>query len=70
MSFVGEASEDSRLLSIDGEVWRVYELGPQYDRRGSSLVFESVTLVRRVRNYPSYWRSLPDTDLALLMEQL
>jgi hypothetical protein len=58
---------DSRhIVSPDGERWHVYELGgAQYDRR-SSLVFESVQSIRRVRNYPGDWRLLSDADLFAL----
>lgn len=54
-----------RTLMGDGVEWRVYELPPGvYDRRGSaSLVFESSDAFRRVRAFPSEWRSLSDNDL-------
>lgn len=55
-----------RLIGPDGQPWRVYELGEAgYDRR-SSLVFESDTTIRRVRNFPSDWRQLSDAELFAL----
>ena len=62
--------DDARRLEVDGDVWFVYEVGPAYDRRSSSLVFESEALVRRVGTYPAHWRDLTDADLALLMDRL
>ena len=55
-------------MMVDGVFWRVFELAPTpYDRRQSpSLVFESDTAFRRVRNYPASWRALSDDDLFLL----
>lgn len=55
---------DPRLIvSPDGERWSVYELsGAPYDQR-QSLVFESAAGVRRVFDFPSDWRALPDTEL-------
>jgi hypothetical protein len=39
----------------------------EYDRRtGSSLIFASELAVRRVRDYPSDWFALSDSDLAAL----
>lgn len=59
-SLVGESRV---VVDPDGEQWCVYELsGASYDRR-ASLVFESATAVRRVRNYPSDWRLLPSGAL-------
>ena len=67
---IRHARDDARRLEVDDDVWFVYEVGPAYDRRGSSLVFESEELVRRVRAYPPNWRDLTDADLALLMDRL
>ena len=50
-------------------MWRVFELVMSYDRRGPSLVFETDGVVRRVRNYPADWRSLPDDELLALSER-
>ena len=39
----------------------------EYDRRsGYSLIFSSELAVRRVRDYPSDWFALSDSDLAAL----
>jgi hypothetical protein len=48
--------------------WLVYELPAlPFDRRSTpSLVFESDSSVRRVRNYPADWRTLGDDDLFAL----
>lgn len=67
---VADARDESRRLEVDGELWLVYELGPPYDRRGPSLVFESVNLIRRVRNFPSNWRDLSDSDLVMVKNQV
>jgi hypothetical protein len=49
----------------DGTFWDVKEVAnPDYDRRsGSSLIFESINAVRRVRNFPANWVKLSDADL-------
>ena len=49
-------------------LWLVYELPPlPVDRRNSpSLIFESDTAIRRVRNYPLEWRALSDAELFTL----
>lgn len=49
-------------------VWFVREIsGPTYDRRGSgSLVFLSDDVMRRVRDYPPDWHTLPDEALYAL----
>src|SRR4051812_9384829 len=65
---VGRAKKDARPLYFDGESWLVYELSALYDRRGPSLVFESETVVRRVRDYPAEWREFTDAELARVME--
>jgi hypothetical protein len=59
---------NARILMIDHELWRVYELGPAaYDRRGANtLVFESDGVIRRVRNYPKDWRELSVEELFAL----
>jgi hypothetical protein len=63
------AREQARVLHREGERWLVYELTSAYDRRGTSLVFESENVVRRVRDYPKNWRDLPDHDLVPLMDR-
>jgi hypothetical protein len=49
----------------NGTVWEVREIAnPDYDRRGgNSLIFESSSVVRRVRSYPHNWYELPNPDL-------
>jgi len=69
-SVVAKARDTARRLEVDGVLWLVYEVGPPYDGRGTSLVFESEHVVRRVRNYPARWRDSPDAELALLREHL
>ncbi len=51
-----------------GVRWHVYELPfSEYDRRsGASLIFDSDSSMRRVRNFPDNWDSLSDTELASL----
>lgn len=63
-----QARDDARQLVADGERWLVYELPPMtFDRRtNSSLVFESETVLRRVRDYSEDWRELSDADLFAL----
>jgi hypothetical protein len=63
-----EQRDSARRIRIDGVTWLVYELTQhELDRRsGASLVFESETTVRRVRDYPANWRSLSDEELAAL----
>ena len=56
------------VMIVDHEEWRVYELSAaSYDRRGgNTLVFESDTVVRRVRNFPETWRALSAPELLRL----
>ena len=63
-----QARDGARQLVADVEQWLVYELPPMtFDRRStSSLVFESETMLRRVRDYPEDWRELSDADLFAL----
>ncbi len=60
--------DEGRHITIDGDLWVVYERPPeQLDRRQSpSLVFECRTAIRRVRDYPPDWRELGDDELARL----
>lgn len=63
------APEASRTLrDAEGQHWRVYE--KPYDaldrRSGLSLIFASEGAVRRVRNYPADWATLPDDELMKL----
>jgi len=52
----------------DGTCWHVSEQPfSEYDRRsGNSLIFASDLAVRRVRNYPADWFSLPELELMAL----
>lgn len=61
-------AQPALVITIDHEQWRIYERPPAaYDRRGSnSLVFESDTVVRRVRSYPANWRELSAEALLAL----
>lgn len=63
-----DAQRTGRQLLIEGALWIVYELpASPFDRRQAvSLVFESESAIRRVRNFPSEWRALGDTALFAL----
>jgi hypothetical protein len=65
-----ELQKTARRLMVGGVLWLVYELPPtRFDRRNTpSLIFESEMTVRRVRDYPSGWRTLGDKDLFKLSE--
>jgi hypothetical protein len=65
---VREAQRTARLLQTEDTTWLVYELRPlPFDRRnGASLIFESDSAIRRVRNYPAAWRELSDEELLAL----
>jgi hypothetical protein len=65
---VREAQRTARAIVADGVLWLVYELPPTaFDRRCTpSLVFESDGTVRRVREFPSDWRTFGDDDLFAL----
>lgn len=67
-SLLREAQKTARQIEVDGCLWLVYELPAMpFDRRSSpSLVFETDHVVRRVRDYPSDWRSLSDDELFVL----
>ena len=45
----------------DGRLWRVREVA--FADTTPSLIFESEIGFRRVRAYPTEWRSLSDTEL-------
>lgn len=49
------------LTDEEGRLWRVREL--RFADAPPSLIFESETGFRRVREYPATWRSLSDTEL-------
>jgi len=59
---------DERRVFADGEWWTVREMpAPAFDRRGGThLIFESVGIVRRVREFPPDWMLLRDDELLLL----
>jgi hypothetical protein len=57
-----EAQRAARPLQADGERWLVYELRPlPFDRRGVSLIFESDSAIRRVRNFHQIGATSPMT---------
>jgi len=49
----------------EGMRWRAYERRHD-DQPRPSLIFESVSAVRRVRDYPARWHELSDADLRRL----
>lgn len=64
-----EEERRSRRFTDDlGQTWLVSEQAfSEYDRRrGYSLIFSSELAVRRVRDYPSDWFTLSESDLAAL----
>jgi len=54
----------ARLFRVGPMDWLVYEDSRSYV--GSSLIFESERIARRVRTYPDNWRDLTDEQLAAL----
>ena len=59
-----------RFVDHDGIHWRVYEHLALFDRRRmTSLIFESMNVVRRVRSFPHNWHELPDDQLAEISRQ-
>lgn len=66
-----QSSQDSStppsrsFVDDDGARWTVYEQAfGEYDRRSSrSLIFNSDSAVRRVRNYPANWLELSEREL-------
>lgn len=68
LALLREARKTARQVIVGTVKWLVYELPPApLDRRQSqSLVFESDYVIRRVRSFPSAWRSLSDADLFVL----
>jgi len=59
------AEPHARRILADGEPWIVREVpAPVFDRRGGThLVFESPTIMRRVRNFAPGWHLLDDESL-------
>ena len=68
LDLVRLAKLGAREIVVDHVPWYVYELPAlAFDRRSTpSLVFESEGSMRRVRDYPSNWRSLTDEILYAL----
>ena len=66
------ARSGARAVSDGPHRWMVYELPTSaFDRRASaSLVFESMNVIRRVRDYPSNWRELTDEELLKVSEHI
>lgn len=56
------------LRSDDGREWAVYTIpAANYDRRGGlCLLFDSVDVMRRLRDFPDNWYELPDAELYAL----
>ena len=65
---VQSARITGRQIVVEGVAWLVYEIpADQFDRRSSSaLIFESDDIMRRVRDYPADWHTLPDDALLAL----
>jgi hypothetical protein len=59
---------DTRRIFAGGEVWTVREVpAPAFDRRGGKhLIFEGLDVMRRVRDFPVDWLTLPDDALYAL----
>jgi hypothetical protein len=55
-----------RCFFREGVSWRVRLHVGGYDRRRPDLVFESESVVRRVRDYPEDWYQLPEEALYAL----
>lgn len=62
------AQRGARQLQTASGLWLVYELRAALfdERRGTSLVFESDSVIRRVRKFPPNWRELTDEELLAL----
>jgi len=59
-----DGSSPLRIIYVAEDEWHVYEQPSSYDRRNSpDLVFESASVIRRVRNYPDNWADLSDEEL-------
>lgn len=58
----GRTESGQRVLTDEeGRLWRVREL--RFADTVPSLIFESESGFRRVREYPATWRSLSDAEL-------
>ena len=60
---VRQRHADARVLVIGGEEWMVYEVDDVYGRSATTLVFESIEVIRRVRHFPVAWRELSEPEL-------
>lgn len=61
-----------RRIIAGRDVWSVYEVSigrAPRDHADCCLIFESVKVVRRVRDFPRNWRDLADAELAGIMER-
>ena len=61
------------LVDADGREWRIYERltrDSSPGAAGSSLVFDTDGIVRRLWRYPPSWSALPDAELLRLMDSL
>lgn len=64
------ADREVRVIHTrDGVDWDVYEFAGGDGAVDTSLIFERVDAVRRVRVYPPDWADLPDEELIALMKQ-
>lgn len=74
VSPTGTASDgpNVRYLLMDDQRWIVRELdAPAFDRRGGThLLFESETVMRRLRSFPPNWHQLSDDDLYALTQRI
>ncbi|HEY4132303.1 MAG TPA: hypothetical protein VGM50_16960 [Gemmatimonadaceae bacterium] len=61
----GNESVYVRVLHFDGRAWKVREERNRFGDHdaGKSLIFESSSLIRRVRTYPTDWFDLADDAL-------
>ena len=59
-----------RIVVVNGVVWTVRLIASQYDRRRSDLIFETDSVIRRVRSYPVDWHTLSDAELLAVSEGL
>ena len=61
-----------RRISADGVRWVVREVpAPAFDRRGGThLMFDGESVMRRVRQFPADWHSLPDDALYELSKRV
>ena len=60
----GGSRQARRFVHEGHTLWEVFELPTP--RGEPSLVFQSEAAIRRVRDFPSGWRDLPEYELLLL----